>query len=92
MLHFVWGNGESVLKFLRAIFITLIVIAIYDTNTSGAPLNIGFYWTSFQKSPAIFLGLLSPYFTIGVLTFITGIKFVSFALLTTLLIKRFSRR
>lgn len=92
-LHFIWGNGESILKFLRAILITLIVIAIYDTNTSGSPLNIGFYWTSFLKSPAIFLGVLTPdNFSVGMLSFITGIKFVSFALLTTLLVKRFSRR
>jgi len=93
VLNFVWGNGESILIFFRTIFITLIAIAIYDTNTNGSPLNFGFYWTSFLKAPAIFLGVLSPEnFTVGVLSFITGIKFVSFALLTTLLVKRFSRR
>ncbi len=92
-LNFIWGNGESILKFLRTIIITLIAIAIYDTNTNGSPLNIGFYWTSFLKAPAVFLGVVCPpNFTVGVLSFITGIKFVSFALLTTLLVKRFSRR
>ena len=93
ILNFIWGNGESILKFIRTIIITLIVIAVYDTNTSGGPINIGFYLSSFLKSPAIFLGILSPEnFSTGILSIVTGIKYVSFALLTTLLVKRFSRR
>lgn len=93
VLNFVWGNGESILKFIRTILIVLVSISVYDTNTNGNPLNIGFYWSSFVQSPAIFLGILSPEnFTTGILSLITGIKFVSFALLTTLLVKRFSRR
>ncbi len=93
VLNFIWGNGESILIFIRTILITLIAIAIYDTNTNETPLTIGFYWSSFLKSPAIFLGILSPEnFSMGILSLVTGIKFVSFALLTTLLIKRFSRR
>ncbi|MFT6443422.1 MAG: hypothetical protein ACJASM_002983 [Salibacteraceae bacterium] len=93
ILNFIWGNGESIVKFLRTILITLIMISIYDTNTNGNPLNIGFLWSSFQKSPAIFLGILSPdNFTLVMLSLVTGIKLVSLALLTTLLVKRFSRR
>jgi hypothetical protein len=93
VLNFIWGNGESILIFFRSLLITLIAISIYDTNTNGSPLNFGFYWTSFVKAPAIFLGVLSPAnFTVGVMSIITGIKFISFALLTTLLVKRFSRR
>ncbi len=93
ILNFIWGNGESIFKFLRTILITLILIATYDTNASGSPSNIGFYWTSFLSAPAIFLGVTIPnHFPVGVITLITGMKFVSFALLTTLLVKRFSRR
>ncbi|UQB42516.1 pentapeptide repeat-containing protein [Thiomicrospira microaerophila] len=93
VLNFIWGNGESILKFIRTILLVLVSISVYDTNTSGNLLNVGFYWSSFVQSPAIFLGILSPEnFTTGVLSLITGIKFVSFALLTTLLVKRFSRR
>lgn len=92
-LNFIWGNGESILIFIRTILITLIAISIYDTNTNGNPLTIGFYWSSFIKSPGIFFGILSPdNFNTGILTLVTGIKFVSLALLTTLLVKRFSRR
>lgn len=93
VLNFIWGNGESIVKFLRTILVTLIMISIYDTNTNGNPLNIGFLLSSFQKSPAIFLGILSPdNFPVGVLSLITGTKLVSLTLLTTLLVKRFSRR
>ena len=93
VLSFIWGNGESILKFIRTTLIVLIAISVYDTNTNGSPLNVGFYWSSFVRSPAIFLGILSPEnFTTNVLSLITGIRFVSLALLTTLLVKRFSRR
>lgn len=93
ILNLVWGNGESILKFLRTIFITLVAISIYDTNTNGSSLTVGFYLTSFLKAPAIFLGVLFPdNFTVGAVSIITGIRFVSLALLTTLLVKRFSRR
>lgn len=93
ILNFIWGNGESILKFLRSILISLIAIAIYDTNSNGISLNVGFYWSSFLNAPAIFLGLLAPpNFTLGIIAIITGTKLVAVALLTTLLVKRFSRR
>lgn len=93
ILDFIWGNGESILKLLRSILLSIFIIAAYDTNTNGSPLNIGFYWSSLQIAPAVFLGILSPHnFTVGVLSIITSVKFVSIALLTALLVKRFSRR
>jgi hypothetical protein len=93
VLDFIWGNGESIFKLLRSIFLNILVIAAYDTNTKGGPLNIGFYWDSLQIAPAVFLGVLSPQnFTTEALSIITGAKLVSIALLTALLVKRFSRR
>lgn len=93
ILHFIWGNGESILKFSRTIIITLFFISIYDTYTNGNPLDLSEYWFNFIKSPAVFLGVSTPAnFSITALSVITGIKFISFALLTTLLVKRFSRR
>ncbi|GJL75555.1 pentapeptide repeat-containing protein [Nitrosomonas sp.] len=93
LLHFIWGNGESIIKFLRIILIFIVLIAIYDISTIDDPFDLRFYWSSFMKAPAIFLGVLSPSnFSVGILSFIAGIKLVSLALLTTLLIKRFSRR
>lgn len=93
ILDFVWGNGESILKLLRSILLTVIMIAAYDTNAHGNPLTIGFYWSSFQNAPAVFLGVLSPQnYTVAALSVIAGTRFVSIALLTALLVKRFSRR
>ena len=93
LLHAIWGNGESILKLVRSIAIVLVCIAVYDTAKNGSPSDLKQYWDNIFRAPAIFLGVLSPsYFSTGVLSIITGIKFVSFALLTTLLVKRFSRR
>ena len=93
ILDFIWGNGESILKLLRSIVITIILIAIYDTNLNSNVLNIGFYLESLQTAPAIFLGVqTSHYFPVTTLSLITGIRLISFALLTALLVKRFSRR
>jgi hypothetical protein len=93
VLHTIWGNGESILKLMRSLMVVLISITIYDTSTNGNPLDLSQYWTNFTRSPAIFLGVELPKnFSTGILSIITGIKFVSFALFTTLLVKRFSRR
>lgn len=93
VLDFIWGNGESILKLLRSIFLCVIVIATYNSNVFGNPLNIGFYWSSLKIAPAVFLGIISPpTFTVTALSVIAGTRFVSIALLTALLVKRFSRR
>ena len=93
ILDFIWGNGESIVKLLRSILISVIMIAVYDTNLHGNLLNVGFLWNSFQKAPALFLGVLSPPdYTTAALSVIAATKFVSIALLTALLGKRFSRR
>lgn len=93
ILHFIWGNGESILKVARAIVITLFSISVYDTYTNGNPLDLSEYWLNFIKAPSVFLGVSTPdNFSTGALSIITGIKFISIALLTTLLVKRFSRR
>lgn len=93
VLHAIWGNGESILKLIRSLAFVLVSIAVYDTFKNGSPSDLSQYWDNLFRAPAIFLGVLSPInFSIGVLSIITSTKFVSFALLTTLLVKRFSRR
>lgn len=93
LLHAIWGNGESILKLIRSLALVLICIAVYDILTNGNPMDLSQYWNNLARAPAIFLGVLSPTnFSTGVLSVITGIKLVSFALLTALLVKRFSRR
>ncbi len=93
VLHAIWGNGESILKLMRSLAFVLICIAVYDTFKNGSPSDLTHYWDNLVRAPAIFLGVFSPpNFSTSVLSIITGAKFVSFALLTTLLVKRFSRR
>lgn len=94
VLHFIWGNGESILKLARTIFITLVFIAVYDTWKNGDPLDLSVYWANFLRSPSIFIGVTdNPIgFSTRALTIISSVMLVSLALFTTLLVKRFSRR
>jgi hypothetical protein len=93
ILDFVWGNGESILKLLRTILFTVFVIAACDSNINSKLLNIGFYWSSLHTAIAVFLGVPnhSNFTDVGI-SVITGMRFISIALLTALLVKRFSRR
>ncbi len=93
ILDLLWGNGESIVKLMRTIAFSLIAICIYDAATNGNMLNIADYWSSFKIAPAVFLGATSPKnFSVFALSIIVGARLVSLALLTALLVKRFSRR
>jgi hypothetical protein len=93
LLHAIWGNGESILKLIRSLVFVVICITVYDTLKNGNPQDLVQYWNNLTRAPAIFLGVLSPTnFTTCALSVIAGTKLVSFALFTTLLVKRFSRR
>lgn len=93
ILDFLWGNGENTIKLLRTIVFGLIIIGIYDTVKNGNILNIGDYWNSIKNAPAVFLGVSSPEnFSVSALSIIAGARLVTVALLTALLVKRFSRR
>lgn len=93
LLHAIWGNGESILKLIRSLALVLLCIAVYATLANGNSMDLSQYWNNLSRASAIFLGVLSPTnFSTGVLSVITGTKLVSIALLTALLVKRFSRR
>lgn len=93
ILDFVWGNGESILKLIRSILIIILSIAIYITNFSNDNLTIGFYLSNIQAACEIFLGFNNfENFNHWFLIIITSLRFISIALLTALLVKRFSRR
>ncbi|TXK93788.1 hypothetical protein BMR02_14725 [Methylococcaceae bacterium HT1] len=93
VLDFIWGNGESILKFVRTIGITLGIISIYDTASGGNPSDLHEYWINLLSAPLVFLGVSCPEnFSIVALSVITGIKLIFISLLTALLVKRFSKR
>lgn len=93
VLHFVWGNGESILKLLRSIGIAVVAIAIYDASSLKAQVTVADYWESLKLAPGIFLGtVVQAHHSIGAASVIVGTKLVAFSLLTALLVKRFGRR
>ncbi len=93
VLHFVWGNGESITKLLRTIIIAMIVIALYDANAANGSATILDYWESLKAAPAIFLGTISRSFhTTAAASMIVASRLIALSLLTALLVKRFGRR
>lgn len=92
-LELIWGNGESILKLLRSMLISILLIAIYDTNTKGGLINFGFHLDSLEIALSSFLGVSHPSnFSNNIISLITGVRFIAISLLTALLVKRFSRR
>lgn len=94
MNDFMWGNGESLRKLTRLGLICLLVISIIDTMYRKNPDSVSdYFFSSISSAPAIFMGIDKPQiYSNTYLTFISAIRYVGFALLTSLLIKKFSRR
>ncbi len=93
VLDIIWGNGESILKLVRSIGITFVIISIYDTASGGNPSDLHEYGINLLSAPPVFLGVSYPEnFSIVALSVISGIKLIFISLLTTLLVKRFVKR
>jgi Pentapeptide repeats (9 copies) len=92
ILDFVWGNGESILKLLRTIAAIVVVLAIYDAAVAGNASDLRAYWESIKHAPAVFLGVQAKDYSPLVLSMIAASRYISLALMTALLVKRFGRR
>jgi len=93
ILDWVWGNGESILKLVRAILAVLLVVAIYDVVDAGKARDLAAYWDSLQSAPGIFFGVhVPPAYPKLALWLIAASRYISLALLTALLVKRLGRR
>lgn len=93
ILNFIWGNGESIFKLIRSIAIIVMLITLYDAGLHGSPRGLESYLNSLISAPAIYLGVSSPTtYPLLILSVIAAARFISIALLTALLIKRFGRR
>jgi hypothetical protein len=91
-LDFVWGNGESILKLLRALVIALFCIAIFDALFQERS-HIGSYLQSIVNTPQAFVGVSPSTQYPRVLAVILAlVRFVFFGLLTAIIVKRFNRR
>jgi hypothetical protein len=93
ILDWVWGNGESTAKLMRATIILWIVIAIVDVifyRDSGA---LSSYKDAFFEAPQIFFGVISPQaYPKWYLTAIVVARLVAFGFFMSIIIKRFNRR
>lgn len=93
ILDFVWGNGESIYKIARAIFVILIGISIYDVFKFRDIDLFSSYWDAFLFSPQVLLGVNKvPYFTGGWLALLYFVRLIAIALIMSIAIKRFNRR
>ena len=82
---FIWGNGESWQKLLRAAVVSLVVIEMADALLLGHSHTL----ESFQ----IFLGAVKPYnYPTLYLASIEFFKLILFGLFISIIVKRFSRR
>lgn len=93
LLHFMWGNGESIPKLLRTIVFVMFIISLYDAITLKSSPTVTDYWESLKMSPAIFLGTIPrAHHSLEATSAIVASRLIGFSLLTALLVKRFGRR
>ncbi|HEU0118118.1 MAG TPA: pentapeptide repeat-containing protein [Alphaproteobacteria bacterium] len=93
LLDFIWGNGESAWKLLRAVLLVFIVMTYIDISAWKDPSIPPNYADSFWKTPQIFLGVISPdNYPKSYLTFIAFIRLVAMGFFMSIIIKRFNRR
>jgi hypothetical protein len=90
---FIWGNGESALKLLRATAIALFVMSLIDVMAFRDPQRLDSYVHAFSDAPQTFLGTLSPsHYRSPYLTAILLARLVAFGFFMSIIIKRFNRR
>ena len=89
----IWGNGENIWKLgFSGLAIWIICALIHTFYFKDSSLIIS-YWQSLKEVPSIIWGLRNPdYYSVNYLTVITVLRFLGFALFTSILIKRFNRR
>jgi hypothetical protein len=93
ILDFVWGNGESLLKLLRAIGLFLVGISVIDVMAFRDNGRLSSYLHALGDAPQIFLGTLSPCnYWVSYLTFIVFIRLIAIGLFLSIIIKRYNRR
>jgi hypothetical protein len=92
-LDLIWGNGESLSRLIRSMFVVLVLMALRDVAVDGDPARVQSYFTSFIRSLAIFFGTLTPddYGKVY-LALITCVRLVAVGFFLSIIIKKFSRR
>lgn len=93
VLDWIWGNGESIGKLVRAAVLVIVLIAVVDVTAFGSPGLVVSYGRALQAAPSILLGVETPkYYPHLYLTAIVFVRLVLFGLFMAILVKRFNRR
>jgi len=93
ILDFIWGNGESAIKLLRATLLVFLVMCLIDANAFRDPHSVDSYIQALAKAPQVFLGTLSPtYYPSWYLTVILFVRLLAFGFFMSIIIKRLNRR
>jgi hypothetical protein len=88
-----WGNGENILKLLRAVLVIWLLMAVTHVMILGNPAHLPDYLKALLSIPAIAFGVTKPCsYPELYLAIITIIRFVFLAMFISVLIKRLSRR
>jgi hypothetical protein len=92
-LDWIWGNGESVAKLLRAVAVVIGLIAVIHVMAFGNPGLVASYGQALLAAPSILLGVEVPksYPTLY-LTLIVFVRLVLFGFFMAIIVKRFNRR
>ncbi|MFH1976841.1 MAG: pentapeptide repeat-containing protein [Pseudomonadota bacterium] len=92
-LDFIWGNGESAWKFMRAGALLLVVIACVDAVAFRNPYAVQDYGKALLAAPQILFGTLTPSsYPTPYLTTIVCARIVALGFFMSILIKRLGRR
>jgi uncharacterized protein YjbI with pentapeptide repeats len=92
-LDFVWGNGESAWKLLRAAAIVLLGVAVVDVASFRPDPTLRDCMRAVIESPQVFLGTLVPSgYPHSYLTLILCTRLVMFGFFMSIIIKRLNRR
>lgn len=93
ILDLVWGNGEYLYRLLRAVFFVLLAMTIFEVIAYEDPQRLGSYFSAFESSFAIFLGVLTPpQYPKWYLATVTLVRLVAMSFFLSIIIKKFNRR
>jgi hypothetical protein len=88
VLDFLWGNGESAPKLVRAVVLALLIVSGIEAVTGSSS-----YLRAMAETPQVFIGALSPpSYPRTCLVLVLLVRLFAFGFLTAIIVKRFNRR
>ncbi len=92
-LDAIWGNGESVIKLIRAVCVVIVSIGIIDFLELEKNITLGDLTSALLGAPEIFIGVLIPeHYPKLYLTGIALVRLISIGFFLSIIVKRFNRR